>query len=445
MISPSWLSFDHLNDQFEGTPTECGSYTVDIQAEQLVDNDLQTWNVATWTINVSQAVAFQSSAPTMTIAQGSEFSYTPLVTPNGSTLSMTSGPTWLSLHDGVLSGIPQTSGTYSVTLTASYDHDSYSKDTQTFWISVVPSCDLTTYTSLPLSSFNASQSRSIPEMWSFGSTSSSTTSYLWSFGDGSTSTVESPIHMYNNSGVYIVTLRATNNVGSKIATYIVHIYDSAPATTGYVGDLYTYTPDISKATTVTGANWLSWNSTYDRLQGMPSVAYDYNVTMYVNGTAYCNWMINVNATSSTSPAAAFGWSVSGLTATFDDRSILANDWEWNFGDGNSSTEENPSHTYASSGNYTVVLTVQNSEGFDTYSANVIIASSSSSNGLDDNGQNGINGPDSTNATELVADAMGVIGIIILIFGAITRHLLILILGLALIVLAFLIHLGVVII
>ncbi len=242
-----------------------------------------------------------------------------------------------------------------------------------------------------------------------------------------------------------MTLRATNNVGSKIATYIVHIYDSAPATTGYVGDLYTYTPDISRATTVTGANWLSWNSTYDRLQGMPSVAYDYNVTMYVNGTAYCNWMINVNATSSTSPAAAFGWSVSGLTATFDDRSILANDWEWNFGDGNSSTEENPSHTYASSGNYTVVLTVQNSEGFDTYSANVIIASSSSSNGLDDNGQNGINGPDSTNATELVADAMGVIGIIILIFGAITRHLLILVLGLALVVLAFLIHLGVVII
>ena len=130
VISPSWLSFDHLNDQFEGTPTECGSYTVDIQAEQLVDNDLQTWNVATWTITVSQAVVFQSSAPTMTIAQGSEFSYTPLVTPNGSTLSMTSGPTWLSLHDGILSGIPETSGTYSVTLTASYNHDSYAMTTQ---------------------------------------------------------------------------------------------------------------------------------------------------------------------------------------------------------------------------------------------------------------------------------------------------------------------------
>ncbi len=37
-------------------------------------------------------------------------------------------------------------------------------------------------------------------------------------------------------------------------------------------------------------------------------------------------------------------------------------WMWDFGDGNSSTEQNPTHTYMASGNYTVCLTATNSGG-----------------------------------------------------------------------------------
>jgi PKD repeat protein len=42
-------------------------------------------------------------------------------------------------------------------------------------------------------------------------------------------------------------------------------------------------------------------------------------------------------------------------------------WEWDFGDGNTSTEQLPSHTYASTGVYEVTLTVSNGTGTDTYS------------------------------------------------------------------------------
>ncbi|NBC06192.1 MAG: PKD domain-containing protein [Bacteroidetes bacterium] len=40
-------------------------------------------------------------------------------------------------------------------------------------------------------------------------------------------------------------------------------------------------------------------------------------------------------------------------------------WEWDFGDGSSSDEQNPMHTYAASGDYTVCLTAANSAGSDT--------------------------------------------------------------------------------
>lgn len=37
-------------------------------------------------------------------------------------------------------------------------------------------------------------------------------------------------------------------------------------------------------------------------------------------------------------------------------------WEWDFGDGTTSTVRNPNHTYGNPGNYTVTLTVRGSEG-----------------------------------------------------------------------------------
>ncbi|PLW91783.1 MAG: hypothetical protein C0592_14115, partial [Marinilabiliales bacterium] len=40
-------------------------------------------------------------------------------------------------------------------------------------------------------------------------------------------------------------------------------------------------------------------------------------------------------------------------------------WDWDFGDGNTSTLQNPSHTYAANGTYTVQLTATNGEGSDT--------------------------------------------------------------------------------
>ena len=63
-----------------------------------------------------------------------------------------------------------------------------------------------------------------------------------------------------------------------------------------------------------------------------------------------------NPTSGTAP----------LAVSFTDTSIGSpSSWSWDFGDGSSSTQQNPTHTYTSAGNYTVKLTVANTSGSNT--------------------------------------------------------------------------------
>jgi len=55
-----------------------------------------------------------------------------------------------------------------------------------------------------------------------------------------------------------------------------------------------------------------------------------------------------------------------LTVNFTDQSTNSPEsWSWDFGDGNTSTEQNPSNTYSASGKYSVSLTVTNVSGSDT--------------------------------------------------------------------------------
>ena len=55
--------------------------------------------------------------------------------------------------------------------------------------------------------------------------------------------------------------------------------------------------------------------------------------------------------------ADFSWAATVTTVDFTDLSIGATAWSWDFGDGNTSTVQNPSHTYSQTGTYTVTLTV----------------------------------------------------------------------------------------
>jgi PKD repeat protein len=66
------------------------------------------------------------------------------------------------------------------------------------------------------------------------------------------------------------------------------------------------------------------------------------------------------------PVAGFGWTCTGLVCRFSDASTDdegdVTGWSWRFGDGATSTEREPTHSYAGPGSYTVTLTVTDAGG-----------------------------------------------------------------------------------
>lgn len=81
-------------------------------------------------------------------------------------------------------------------------------------------------------------------------------------------------------------------------------------------------------------------------------------------------------TATQPPIAAFSHVIGpgcGGDVDFTDTSVQTPQaWDWDFGDGNNSTTQNPSHTYTASGTYNVTLIVTNTLGADTITQQVVI-------------------------------------------------------------------------
>lgn len=95
-----------------------------------------------------------------------------------------------------------------------------------------------------------------------------------------------------------------------------------------------------------------------------------------------NWAITITGIGEVLPSApevSFAYEAEGLTATFTDNSTDRNDdmvsWDWNFGDSNVSSEQNPVHTFAETGNYDVTLTVTDAEGLSSTETVIVTVSS----------------------------------------------------------------------
>ena len=118
--------------------------------------------------------------------------------------------------------------------------------------------------------------------------------------------------------------------------------------------------------------------------------YSYNTLIYRrrDNSSPCNsnW---INGVESDRPNIRFSWvdpssppitnfssnttsTCSGTVSFFDQSTNTPTSWLWNFGDGNSSTLQNPTHTYTSSGSFSVELISFNPFGSDTINFNNLI-------------------------------------------------------------------------
>jgi PKD repeat protein len=214
-------------------------------------------------------------------------------------------------------------------------------------------------------------------------TSIGATSYTWNFGDGNNSPDENPTHTYAQDGVYNVALSATNNCGTGIFEQTVTVL--TPPTADFNNNIIAGCAPL----TVDFTNTSSSNATtfqWDFPGGNPSSSTEENPTViWDNAGVYTVTLTASNAAgSSTStttitvnqaPTADFSYFVSGLTVSFSNASSNATGYSWDFGDGDASTEENPSHDYAQTGTVIVTLTVVGECGMVTTTQTIVLEGS----------------------------------------------------------------------
>ena len=273
-------------------------------------------------------------------------------------------------------------GTYSVNLTATNAGGSNSfVRTSYITVNAIPA---------PVASFTATPTTGVTGVvvQLTDTSTNSPTSWLWDFGDGNTTgnTLQNPSHKYTAAGTYTVRLTATNGGGSNMATRTNYITVTIPPpyaaftgspVTGNVPLTVSFTDNSNNTPT----SW-SWNfgdggtSAVRNPSHQYTTAGTYSVTLTAANAGGSTTATRTNyiVVTAVQPVAEFSGTprtgVEPLTVTFTDASTNSpTSWLWDFGDGTTSTVQNPVHQYTSDGQYRVRLTATNSAGSDTESKN----------------------------------------------------------------------------
>ncbi len=215
-------------------------------------------------------------------------------------------------------------------------------------------------------------------------------SWMWIFGDGTTSAGSIHVnHTYTNPGNYSVTLVASNSEGSDNETKpdYIHVYPYIPPPEPPVADFVAvptegYPPlTVTFNDTSTGGIPASWfwdfgdgtNSTLQNPVHTYTFLGHYTVNLTVKNSGgesteiKKDYIYVFQPTMIPPPEANFTATPSSgtapLTVVFNDTSLRATSWNWDFGDGNTSSLKDPAHTYVLPMNYTVVLTAYNMGGY----------------------------------------------------------------------------------
>jgi len=215
--------------------------------------------------------------------------------------------------------------------------------------------------------------------------------WLWDFGDGNTSTLNSPIHTFPAQGTYQVRLTVTDNDGNSNGpvTHTVNIlapvaafsgaplFGPAPLTVVFA-DGSTNTPTSWKweYNETSGGGWIQFSPVKNPAYSFPAGTYDIRLT--ATNAVGSNTMTHYGyITAIPLPVADFTpeSTVSGVipfSVTFTDTTINPTSWMWDFGDGNTSTLQNPVHIYEFPGTFDVSLTATNTAGSNTLTRSGIV-------------------------------------------------------------------------
>ncbi len=198
----------------------------------------------------------------------------------------------------------------------------------------------------------------------------------WSFGDGETSNLPNPVHEYTDPGIYVVSLTMNDSIGCTESFSRQLGWFPAPPVIifepsrfiGCPGEEITFTNLSFPIDDTYDINWDFGDGQPDSVISPTHTFNDpglYTIFVEITSPFNCyiadtfpNW-IDIDSL----PIADFTWTpmfdVNNFAPTvqFEDRSIRAVDWEWEFGDSWETIGPNPSYTFPDTGQYEVQLIV----------------------------------------------------------------------------------------
>ena len=200
----------------------------------------------------------------------------------------------------------------------------------------------------------------------------SITGWLWDFGDGNTSTSQNPVHNYATSGTYTVMLTVTPSSGLPSTTSSSVIVPGGGITVNLGNDTAiclgnTLTLDAGNS----GASY-AWSTGATSQTIVAAFPGKYWVDVTLGGCAGTDTIkispkfplaVNFGIDSSLANCLPAAVQFTDSTVVSCGQSIA--NWSWDFGDGNTSNQQNPAHNYLAPGTYTVILMVTTNAGITT--------------------------------------------------------------------------------
>lgn len=197
--------------------------------------------------------------------------------------------------------------------------------------------------------------------------------YLWDFGGGNTDTARNPSFTFPNSGTHDVTLTTTSSFGCSSQSTVAVSANTFTTNFTHPDTVCINQPVNFQNTSDAGVvtyNWQFGDGSGTATEPNPVKRYTtpgvYNVKL-INRFGSCTDSIVRPIVVTALPAVDFvannnNGCGNAFSVDFQSNAPMATGWTWNFGDGNTSTEENPTHTYANTGNYNVSLTITTAGG-----------------------------------------------------------------------------------
>lgn len=205
-------------------------------------------------------------------------------------------------------------------------------------------------------------------------------SYAWDFGDGGTSTLARPTHVFSGERYFTIKLIATGVSGCRDTAVMENaVYAGARPRADFTSQLL----NVCGQTTVPftdmtqgRANAWYWSFGDNAQEFGQNPLHRFNDTGYLSVQLIAfnggcpDTVIKPRYIYIKPSVAKFKFDFSCQNAfayTFTNLAIGAESWQWDFGDGQTSTERNPSHTYSDTGTYFVSLsTFNNTTGCHGY-------------------------------------------------------------------------------